>query len=340
MRNVSALLGLVAFLLTNTAIAGAETSAQRPIGELKPIATVRIGKTADWVAVTPDAVWVGATGPNAVHKIDPRSNTEVASTALPGEPCAGLVTGFGSLWVPLCGAKPALAKVELSTNRLLSVLDFATAPECGIAASEDSIWIAVDTQGTLIRVDPHSGAARQRIGKLPAGSCNPRYSHGIVWVTSAQGAELTAVDAATGAVLPTRIPTGPKPRFLTDGAGAIWTLNQGDGSLTRVDIASRRATASIALGTPGHGGDVAFGANMVWTTMAGTPLTAIDAATGTVYRQWTGPGGDSLGISHDSIWLTDYHQGTITRLRISDALATGAQRRESREAPAARRGAH
>ena len=55
--------------------------------------------------------------------------------------------------------------------------------------------------------------------------------------------------------------------------------------------------------------------------MAGTPLTAIDASTGTLYRQWTGPGGDSLGIGHDSIWLTDYHQGTITRLRISDALA-------------------
>jgi len=321
MRNVAPLLGLVAFLFTNTAMAGAATTAPRPIGELKPMATLRVGKTADWVAVTPDAVWVGATGPNSVHRIDPRSNAEVASVALPGEPCAGLATGFGSLWAPLCGAKPALAKVEISTNRLVAVLNFATAAECGIAASDDSIWIAVPTQRTLLRIDPHSGAARQTITKLPAGSCNPRYSQGIVWVTSAQGAELTAVDAATGAVLPTRIATGPKPRFLTDGAGAIWTLNQGDGSLTRVDIASRRAIASIALGTPGHGGDIAFGANMVWTTMAGTPLTAIDAATGTVYRQWTGPGGDSLGIGHDSIWLTDYHQGTITRLRISDALA-------------------
>ena len=314
------MLRLAAFLLTNTSIAFAAALAQRPIGELKPMVTLRIGKTADWVAVTPDAVWVGATGPNAVHKVDPRSNTEVASVALPGEPCAGLVTGFGSLWVPLCGAKPALAKVELGTNRLVSVLDFATGAECGIAASQDSIWIT-ETQGTLIRIDPHTGTARQRIGKLPPGACNPRYSQGIVWITSAQGAELIAVEAATGVILPTRIPTGPNPRFLTDGAGAIWTLNQGDGSLTRVDIASRRPTASIPLGIPGHGGDVAFGANMIWSTMAGTPLTAVDAATGALYRQWTGPGGDSLGIGHDSIWLTDYHQGTITRLRISDALA-------------------
>ncbi|HEY6923356.1 MAG TPA: hypothetical protein VI653_07805 [Steroidobacteraceae bacterium] len=320
MRNVSTILGLAAALLTNIANAGAATIAQRPIGELQPIVTLRIGSTADWVALTADAAWVGTTGPNAVHRIDARSNTEVAGVSLPGEPCAGLVTGFGHLWVPLCGAKPGLAKVELSTNRLVAVLDFATEAECGIAASADSIWIVVAPRGTLVRIDPYSGAARQRIRKLPAGSCNPRYSQGIVWITNARGAALTAVDAATGAILPTQIETGPKPRFLTDGAGAIWTLNQGDGSLTRVDIVSRRATASIPLGTPGHGGDVAFGANMVWTTMAGTPLTAIDATTGTLYRQWTGPGGDSLGIGHDSIWLTDYHRGTITRLRISDAL--------------------
>lgn len=330
MRNVSPILTLAVFLLTNTAMADVATITRRPIGELTPTVTLHIGATADWVAITPDAVWVGATGPNAVHRIDPRTNAEAASVTLPGEPCAGLVTGFGSLWVPLCGAKPGLAKVELGTNRLVSVLDFATAAECGVAASDDSIWIAIDTHGTLVRIDPYSGTARQTISKLPPGSCNPHYSQGIVWVTSARGAELTAIDAVTGTVLPTRIHTGPNPRFLTDGAGAVWTLNQGDGSVTRIDIASRRATGSIPLGTPGHGGDIAFGANMVWTTMPGTPLTAIDASTGIVYRQWTGPGGDSLGIDHDSIWLTDYHQGTITRLRISDALATGARLTSSR----------
>jgi hypothetical protein len=55
--------------------------------------------------------------------------------------------------------------------------------------------------------------------------------------------------------------------------------------------------------------------------MAGTPLTAVDPTTNTIYHQWTGPGGDSLGIGHGSIWLTDYHRGTIGRLQIADALA-------------------
>jgi virginiamycin B lyase len=72
-----------------------------PISELKPVATIHLGETADWVAIADDAVFVGSTGPNAVHRIDPRTNARVATINLPGEPCAGLATGFGSVWVPL-----------------------------------------------------------------------------------------------------------------------------------------------------------------------------------------------------------------------------------------------
>ena len=294
-------------------------SAVVSIATLQPVATVKIGKTADWVAVTPDAVWVGSTTPNAVHHIDPLTNTEVATVAVPGEPCAGLVPGFGSLWVPLCATQPALARVDLASNRLQAVFSVGTAAECGIAASDDSLWLVTDAAGSLARIDPATGAIRQTV-KLPAGSCNPRFSAGIVWVTNAKGAALTAVAADTGTILAT-IATGPNPRFLTDGANSIWTLNQGDGSLTRVDISTRRVIASIPLGTPGHGGDIAFGANVIWTTMANIPLTATATQTNTVLRQWRGPGGDSLAIGHGAIWLTNYHKGTLTRLRLEDALA-------------------
>src|ERR1700733_5124397 len=94
---------------------------QRPIAELKALTTFKLGKTADWVAVTADAVWVASTGPFAVNRIDPNSNTLIASVELPGEPCAGLAVGAGSLWVPLCTEKPSLAKVDLGTNQVTSI---------------------------------------------------------------------------------------------------------------------------------------------------------------------------------------------------------------------------
>jgi|HubBroStandDraft_4_1064222.scaffolds.fasta_scaffold42712_1 virginiamycin B lyase len=291
---------------------------RRPIEELVPVATLRLGKTADWVVITADAVWVGSTGPNAVHRIDPRSNRLVATVSVPGEPCAGLAAGFGSLWVPLCSHR--LAKVSLSSNRLTAVFPVGpAAKESGITTGAGSVWMVTDAQGSLARIDPHTGVIRQTIS-VPAGSYNPLFSGGTLWLTRAEGAEITSIDAATGSVLGTTA-TGPKPRFLTAGDGSIWTLNQGDGSLTRIDAGSRRALKTVALATPGHGGDIGFGAGMVWTTIAHVPLSGISSATNMLRCQWEGPGGDSLRVADDAIWLTDYYGGTVSRLKLQDVLA-------------------
>jgi streptogramin lyase len=291
-----------------------------PIGELTPLATLHLGKTADWVAITPDAVWVGSTGPDAVHRIDPQTNRVVATVNLRGAPCAGLATGFGSLWIPLCGKTKMLAKVNLNSNELAPLIKIGpAAPEGGITTSPDGVWLVRDKHGSLARIDPVTGTIRQTV-RTPAGSYNPFYSEGQIWVTRAAGSELTSVDAASG-TLGASVRTGPGPRFLTAGAGAVWTLNQGDGSLTRIDMATRQVTATIALGTPGHGGDISFGNGVVWTTMPKVPLMAIDAATGTLLCRWIGPGGDSLGIGHGAIWLTDYNRGTISRIELDGALA-------------------
>jgi len=292
----------------------------RPITELTPAAVIHVGKTADWVAITPDAVWVASTGPYAVHRIDPATNKLLATVTLPGEPCAGLATGFGSLWVPLCTSTPSLAKIDLVANRLAAVFSVGpAAPEGGITTSADSVWLIMDKSGTLARIDPATGAIRQTV-KLPAGSYNPYFNNGVIWTTRAEGAELIGIDATSGAIIST-VHTGPKPRFLTAAGGAIWTLNQGDGSLTRVDARTRQAITTIALGTPGHGGDIGAGAGKVWTTMPKMPLSAIDIESTSLQCRWAGPGGDSLGIGHAAIWLTDYHGGTLSRIPLKDASA-------------------
>lgn len=97
--------------------------------------------------------------------------------------------------------------------------------------------------GTLNRIDPSTNSVRQKIS-IPSGSYNPFFSNGIVWVTGVESSVLTAVDASTGKVLES-VCVGPKPRFLTSGAGSIWTLNQGDGSVSRVDEKSRMVIANI-----------------------------------------------------------------------------------------------
>jgi len=212
----------------------------------------------------------------------------------------------------LCGKPNSIVRVDSSTNQISVTLPIGPAgPEGGIAANSDSIWIVTDA-GSLVRIDPVTNKVRQKISIAP-GSYNPFFSEGVAWITGGSANILTAVDASTGGVIAS-IAVGPTPRFLTAGSGSIWTLNQGDGTVTRVDSGSKRVTATITLGTPGHGGDIAWGAGFVWTTVAGVPLTVIDAKTNRVLRQWVGPGGDSLRFGHDSVWLTDYKRGTLLRI--------------------------
>ena len=285
---------------------------QVPFASLKPLATLKVGGTADWVLATEDAIWVASTKPNAVQRIDPATNKVASKVSLSGEPCSGLAIGFRSIWVPLCGKKPSLVRVDIAGNKISAVLAVDAAdPEGGIAVSADSVWIVTDKRGTLARVDPDSGSVRQKIA-IPAGSFNPIFRAGILWITGHESSVLTAVDAAKGEVL-VSIPVGPKPRFLTAGGGSIWTLNQGDGSVSRVDEKSRKLTATISAGIPGLGGDICYGADSVWATVFDVPLTRIDSQTNKVVRQWVGTGGDSLRFGHDSIWMTDYKKGLVGR---------------------------
>ena len=292
---------------------------QVPFASLKPEAIFKIGENADWVQITHDAVWVASLKPASVHRIDPKTNKEVAVIPLPGDPCAGLAFGFGSLWVPLCGRPNSIARVDANANRISAILPIGPAgPEAGIAASNDSVWVVNDDAGTLARIDPATNKVRQRISIAP-GSYNPCFSEGTVWITGGSVSLLTAVDARTGDVT-AAIPVGPMPRFLTAGAGSIWTLNQGDGTVTRIDTLTRRVTATIAVGIPGHGGDIAWGGDSIWATFLGVPLTAMEPKTNKVVRQWIGPGGDSLRFGHDSIWLTDLKQGTLSRIAYRETL--------------------
>ncbi len=293
----------------------ASTPVVIPMTALKIAATIPVGKTADWVAITADRVWVGSSGPNSVNAIDPKTN-RVTTIELPGRPCAGIAADADYVWVPLCGPVPKLAKVDIETRALIRVFDVGPVRgEQSVAVGAGSVWLVTDKTGTLARINPADGSV-QTI-QVPPGSYNPVFSDGYVWVTRVEDAEVTVVDASTSKVVE-HIAVGKSPRFITTGAGAIWTLNQGEGDVSRIDIAARRPALSLPLHTPGPGGDIAYGAGRIWTTMMKTPLTAIDAATSTILCQWTGEGGDSLSVGHGAVWLTNLHAGTVSRISLKD----------------------
>lgn len=150
---------------------------------------------------------------------------------------------------------------------------------------------------------------------IPAGSFNPLFAAGSVWVSSNAGNRLLRVDPVTTKVV-SSTPVGPKPRFLAFGAGSIWVLNQGNGTVSRVDARTARLLATIEAGIPGHGGEIAFGGGSVWATETEFPLTRFDAKTNKVVAQWHGGGGDSVRVAFGTVWLTDLEGGKIWRIRL------------------------
>ena len=282
------------------------------IADLHPVATIATGGTPDWMAMSPDSVWISNDAIRSVQRVDARTNRLTARIAVNGEPCSGLLYAFRSVWSPVCGKHPSLDRIDPSTNAVIAVYPIHPQnSEGGIAASEDSIWLAT-SDGALSRVDPATGRVVQRIA-IPSGSLNPLYANGIVWLTSGEHDKLLAIDPHSGKIL-ARVRVGSKPRFLTAAGGFVWTLNQGDGTITKVDATGKRVVATIHANIPGHGGEITYGNGSVWATLIKTPLTRVDGRTNAILGQWYGIGGDAVRFGHGSVWLTDYDHGRVWRL--------------------------
>jgi virginiamycin B lyase len=286
---------------------------QHAMDGLTPIATFVVKGDPDWMAVTPNAIWVVSSNVNHVVRLDARTNQPGTIVSV-AEPCSGLAVGFGSLWIPSCGEQK-LVRVDAETGALQATIAAGPADdEGGIAVGAGSIWMVTSKDGDLARIDPGTNKVIAQI-RLPVGSFNPAFLKGSLWVTSNTGGTLVRVEPTTNKVV-SETPVGSKPRFLTVGAGSIWVLNQGDGTVARVNASTGNRTALIAAGIPGLGGEITFGDGAVWASVFSYPITRIDPATNTVSGQWHGAGGDSIRIGHGSMWLTSLRGEKVWRLPV------------------------
>ncbi|WP_263378033.1 Vgb family protein [Granulicella paludicola] len=281
----------------------------RPMSDLVTEAVIPVEGSPDWATISKDSIWITSARANHVVQI-------LAATSKPGliidvpRPCSGLAYGADSIWIPSCGSHSVL-RVDAATGKTLATIPGDPAnSEGGITFGADSAWI-VTKPSTLIRIDPKTNTVAASV-ELPSGSQNPLFADGYIWITSFEHDNLLKLDPKTNAIVAT-IPVGPKPRFLTSGAGSIWTLNQGDGSVSRVEMKSGKPLATIALGIPGTGGEITFGAGSVWPTNIDFPVSQIDAATNKVVKQWGGPGGDGIKFGFGSVWLSNGHEQTVAR---------------------------
>jgi virginiamycin B lyase len=321
---------------------------QIPFASLKPDYEFPVPGAPDWIALG-ESVWISNSPKNTVTRIDPKTNKIADTVTGLNRPCSGLAIGFGSLWVPTCGDQ-ALARVDLKTAKITATIPTGVAnSEGGLAVTADSVWLLTDAKSTLARLDPDKNTIVAEV-RLPAGcftvAFGPPGPDAALWVTCTQANQVLRVDPVTNLVTNrVNLSTPPvssqpassqpintqpttqhntQPRFLTVGEGAVWVLCQGEGTVVKIDPKTMAVVATIEVGVPGSGGDIAAGEGAIWVSSFGFPISKIDPKTGKVVQQFVGDGGDAIRAGGGAVWLSNGRQGTVWRLdprRIAATLA-------------------
>jgi virginiamycin B lyase len=315
-----------AFLLALTFGAGALTPAKgtlpmpQPLGK-RLISTVGLDGSPDWLELAFSSVWISDYGVEAVLRLDPKTRTVVARIPIK-KPCAAMGAGFGSVWVASCSGK-TIERIDAATNAVVASIPLPLADdegEASIAVGEGGVWVLSDPKGILARIDPASNLVVARIDVKPF-SYAAMAGFGAVWITntgpkgSKEAGSVQRVDAATNRVVVT-IPVPSQPRFLAVGEGAVWTLNQGDGSVSKIDPATNRLAATIGVGVPGSGGDIAAGEGAVWVRATRIMLSVIDPKTNRVVESFGPPqGSGAVRAGQGIVWLSAHDVKKVYAIR-------------------------
>lgn len=156
---------------------------QRPISSLPIAAKISVPGSPDWVGIGANAVWISNAGTDSLVRID-QSTNEVATIVPVGRrPCSGLAVGFGAVWAPSC-ADHRIDRVDQQSNAVVAHIPTSIGnSEGGIAAGEEAIWLAADSHGKLLRLEPTLNKIDGQV-KLAEGSFVPVAGAGAVWVSS------------------------------------------------------------------------------------------------------------------------------------------------------------
>jgi virginiamycin B lyase len=268
----------------------------------------------DWVALAGGSAWVAVVG--GVRKVDGATGKVDGLVPIDDVVCLAMDVGFDSVWAGACETHRLIRIVPTSGLLFTPPIDLpirAIQAESSIAVGEDGVWL-VSVDHELVRVDPIINRADPDLWPLPEGAAGARAGLGSLWVTVTPTDALLRISPADPRISQA-IKVGDGPRFLAIGEGAVWVMNQGAGSVSRVD-AGGAVVASIPVSdVPIRGGDIAVGGGSVWVRIEQDLVVRIDPATNTVTARYGPPSGSgSVAADADAVWVSAHDTSSLWRL--------------------------
>jgi len=270
---------------------------------------IRQGGKADWVALAGGSAWVTIDG--GIQQMDGTTGAKGALVPV-GAICTAMDTGPDGLWAADC-EHGTVVRVDPHTATVAAtypVVDGTIAEEGSVGVGEGGVWVATSIP-SLVRIDPATGTAKAF--PLPAQGAGVRAGLGSVWVTVPDSGDLLRIDPDDGSVTST-IKVGPGARFLTIGGDAVWVMNNGDGTVSRV--AADGAVTTTQASTVGiNGGDIAYGGGFVWPRISAGLVVKLDGTTGELIATYGPPSGSgSVAADDTAAWISAHDVNFVWRL--------------------------
>jgi virginiamycin B lyase len=277
-------------------------------------AHIDVSGEPDWVGLAGGSAWVAVVG--GVRKVDGASGKVDGLVPIDDVVCLAMDVGFDGVWAGACETHRLIRIVPTSGLLFTPPIDLpirAIQAESSIAAGEGGVWL-VSVDHELVRVDPITNRADPDVWPLPEGAAAARAGLGWLWVTVSLTDTLLRISPADPKTSQA-IKVGDGPRFLAIGEDSVWVMNQGAGSISRVD-AGGAVVASIPVSdVPIRGGDIAVGGGSVWVRIEQDLVVRIDPATNAVTARYGPPSGSgSVAADADAVWVSAHDTSSLWRL--------------------------
>ncbi len=206
-----------------------------------------VGKTAWGIASTDDSIWAFTDNKTTLSRIDPAGNRVVGELRVPAG-CDQLLAAANALWVT-CPSRNELLKINPELNIVDKHIKVAKHPTSLMFAG-GALWLLGLEEGKINKIDPKDVKITETIElkayNSPTGGI--AFGDGSLWA-SVPGFPLTRIDpdATDGDEKKPKVMqqfVGKGGGAVYFGSGALWMVNEDEGTLWKID--PKRILATVA----------------------------------------------------------------------------------------------
>ena len=272
--------------------------------------SIEVNGSPQLVAAGHGSLWVTRMSDNVVARITPEMEL-VAATIPVGNGPVGLAVTETAVWVANTQSG-TVSRIDPASNEVTATIKVGADPLM-VTAAFGSVWVTNSGDETLSRIDPETNRATAAVvGRRPSGVVAAGDS---LWVASLSENTVQRIDPVSGRPDGSPIEVGRGPNFLAGDHEAVWATNQLDGTLSRIDVATRMVTATVRIGS--SLGGLALGHGFVWVAdFQRGVLVRIDPRSGARLDHPTPVGARPLGVTvtTDAVLVVDRDGGSLMRI--------------------------